>query len=223
MRRENYVSLLLGLAALAGLALVASPRTSRAQQDPPAAPEAQAKEASATTTKPAGCETCSMAMRHLEVMAKLKQLLTEAKASAGTEAKDTVAKIDEALTLLEQHHLKMHEQMAHHMQRMHKGMMHPGAGKMAEMKCPMCGKMMAPQAKVVNGVCPITGNKIDPYTVPDDLTREFQGKKVGFCCPACPPAWDKLTDQEKQAKLDQAIKASEKPAEPGAGMEHPMH
>ncbi|MCJ7544258.1 MAG: hypothetical protein MUP47_06790 [Phycisphaerae bacterium] len=57
----------------------------------------------------------------------------------------------------------------------------------------------------VNITCPITGNKIDPAKVPDSLTRHYKGKKVGFCCGACPPAWDKLTDAEKDAKLQAAL------------------
>lgn len=55
---------------------------------------------------------------------------------------------------------------------------------------------------VVNTRCPIMGSKIDPAKVPAALTREFKGRKVGFCCGGCPVAWDKLTDAEKQAKLD---------------------
>jgi len=55
---------------------------------------------------------------------------------------------------------------------------------------------------VVNEKCPITGNKLDREKVPADLRREFKGKPVGFCCKNCPPAWDKLTDEQKQAKLD---------------------
>jgi hypothetical protein len=137
-------------------------------------------------------------------MAKLRKLLTEAKESAGTEAKATVGKIDEALKLLEKSHQNMHEQMKHHMRMMHWGMRHKG--KMSEMKCPMCGQMLAPQ--VVNDVCPITGKKFEPYNLPDDRMREFKGSKVGFCCPNCPPTWDKLSDSEKQKKLDEAMKSS---------------
>ena len=58
--------------------------------------------------------------------------------------------------------------------------------------------------KVDNAKCPIMGTKLDKDNVPVDLTREFKGQTVGFCCPNCPPAWDKLSDDEKQAKLDAA-------------------
>lgn len=63
----------------------------------------------------------------------------------------------------------------------------------------------ASEAKVVNVTCPIMGNKIDPANVPDALIREHKGQKVGFCCGGCPVAWDKLSDQEKDAKLQAAL------------------
>ena len=57
-------------------------------------------------------------------------------------------------------------------------------------------------AKFVNSHCPImTANAIDPAKVTDALTRDYKGQKVAFCCAMCPPAWDKLTDAEKDAKL----------------------
>jgi pectinesterase len=61
--------------------------------------------------------------------------------------------------------------------------------------------------KVVNSVCPIEGTKIDPTNVPDSQIREYKGKKVGFCCTVCPTVWDKLSDEEKDAKLQAALAA----------------
>ena len=62
--------------------------------------------------------------------------------------------------------------------------------------------MQRPTAKkAVNAKCPIMGNAVDPKVE----MREFQGKMVGFCCPACPPAWDKLSDEEKAEKLKKAM------------------
>lgn len=55
--------------------------------------------------------------------------------------------------------------------------------------------------KVVNTICPIEGGAVDPNNVPDSLTREFKGHKVGFCCAGCPAKWDALSDAEKEAKL----------------------
>lgn len=69
----------------------------------------------------------------------------------------------------------------------------------------------ASAAKVVNSTCPIMGKSFDPATVPDNLTRTFKGQKVGFCCGGCPPAWDKLSDAEKTAKLaESGIEAAAK-------------
>ncbi len=59
----------------------------------------------------------------------------------------------------------------------------------------------------VNVRCPMMpDNVIDPAKVTPDLTREFKGQKVAFCCAGCPDKWDKLSDKEKQEKLD-AVKA----------------
>ena len=56
--------------------------------------------------------------------------------------------------------------------------------------------------KYANVNCPMmTGNKIDPAKVTKDLERTHKGQDVAFCCPGCPPAWDKLSDEEKDAKL----------------------
>ena len=58
-----------------------------------------------------------------------------------------------------------------------------------------------PEPLVVNAACPMMGTVIDPANVPDSLIREFEGKKVGFCCAGCPVAWDKLSDEDKRRKL----------------------
>jgi hypothetical protein len=62
---------------------------------------------------------------------------------------------------------------------------------------------------VVNARCPIMGNRIDPNSVPKELTVEWQGKTVGFCCAACPPQWKDLSDEEKQQKLTRATTDSQ--------------
>jgi len=66
-------------------------------------------------------------------------------------------------------------------------------------------------AGVINSKCPIMGNPIDPADVPGELTRQWKGVKVGFCCPACLGAWDKLSDDEKLAKLTAAAPGKELP------------
>jgi YHS domain-containing protein len=77
-------------------------------------------------------------------------------------------------------------------------------------KCMENKKMMADKAMggemCVNMKCPISGMTIDPMNTPEKLTRMYKGKKIGFCSPACPAAWDKLSDMEKDAKLMAAMK-----------------
>ena len=64
---------------------------------------------------------------------------------------------------------------------------------------------------VCNAECPISGKKIDMMNVPENLTTIYKGQKIGFCCPACPVSWQKLTDEEKNAKLEAVMpKGSEK-------------
>jgi hypothetical protein len=65
-----------------------------------------------------------------------------------------------------------------------------------------------PAAKVeyANVKCPIMGNPIDPAKVTADLSRDWKGLKVAFCCPGCPGPWDKLTDAEKATKLKPVLK-----------------
>jgi DNA repair exonuclease SbcCD ATPase subunit len=58
--------------------------------------------------------------------------------------------------------------------------------------------------RFANTTCPIMGSPIDPDKVPENLTRTYQGQKVAFCCGGCPGAWDKLTDAQQDAKLNQA-------------------
>ena len=60
-----------------------------------------------------------------------------------------------------------------------------------------------PQA-FVNATCPMMGSTIDPKKVTPELVRMHKGKKVAFCCGGCPPAWDKLSDAEKDAKLQES-------------------
>jgi hypothetical protein len=78
------------------------------------------------------------------------------------------------------------------------------------------------EGKIVNVRCPILeGSTVDPNKTPESLTRMFKGQKVGFCCAGCVAAWDKLTDAERQAKLDAAMK----PAAPAGdyGGKEPSH
>ena len=62
----------------------------------------------------------------------------------------------------------------------------------------------------VNVRCPMMGSPIHPDKVTPQLTREFKGKKVAFCCGNCPKMWDQLTDAQKEQKLSQALPKDQK-------------
>lgn len=127
----------------------------------------------------------SKSMKHCwKNMRKLKSLLAEAKDTAQKEgAKNTLAKINEAMNLI--------NKQCHSMKKM-------------KMHWRMC------EGKIVNDRCPIKGTPLENKKVPDKLTRNWKGKKVGFCCPGCPEKWDKLSDEERQKKLDAAITEPDK-------------
>ncbi|MFT3685551.1 MAG: hypothetical protein QM783_11585 [Phycisphaerales bacterium] len=61
-------------------------------------------------------------------------------------------------------------------------------------------KCMAPKPGVitsVNATCAIMHDEpVDP-----ELTTEWKGQKVGFCCKGCIPKWNKLTAAQKDAAL----------------------
>jgi len=59
---------------------------------------------------------------------------------------------------------------------------------------------------VANDRCPIMGSRIDPSAVTENLIREWKGKRIGFCCAGCPDTWDKLSEQEKEAKLQAVMR-----------------
>jgi hypothetical protein len=61
------------------------------------------------------------------------------------------------------------------------------------------------QKTYVNTACPIMGSPL-PATVSAGLTRTYKGQAVAFCCPGCPEKWDSLSDEQKQAKLDNVKK-----------------
>ena len=79
-----------------------------------------------------------------------------------------------------------------------------GCGKVEESK-PTGGGAGAAAVKetvaVVNAKCPMMGNKITQAAISVDKVRDYNGKKVGFCCPPCGPKWDALSDADKAAKL----------------------
>jgi hypothetical protein len=56
---------------------------------------------------------------------------------------------------------------------------------------------------VVNETCPMTGGPVDGSVA----AAEFNGQKVGFCCPGCPEKWEAMSDAEKQAFIDKQAAA----------------
>jgi hypothetical protein len=49
------------------------------------------------------------------------------------------------------------------------------------------------------------GTALNQEAVPPELTRIHKGQKVGFCCGGCLPAWERLSEAEKDSKLSEAI------------------
>lgn len=84
--------------------------------------------------------------------------------------------------------------------------------KVKELLTQVQGKIKAQMDMLpaVNLRCPITNEYIKGMDLPADQCTTYKGQKVGFCCPACKPGWDKLSDAEKEAKLKASIK-EEKP------------
>lgn len=56
-------------------------------------------------------------------------------------------------------------------------------------------------SEIVNVKCPIMGHEVETENLDPALVKEWNGKKVGFCCPPCLEEWDELTDAEKAEKI----------------------
>jgi hypothetical protein len=54
----------------------------------------------------------------------------------------------------------------------------------------------SPAVTLVNAKCPIMGFDVD-----EEVTVEWNGKTVGFCCAECIPKWNELSEEEKGEKL----------------------
>ena len=65
-----------------------------------------------------------------------------------------------------------------------------------------CADPVTPAAgatEIVNTHCPVMGGKINP-----EMTADYDGGKVAFCCPPCLDEWAKMSDEEKKAALEKA-------------------
>jgi hypothetical protein len=133
------------------------------------------------------CMMCDMkaCQEHKAKVEELAKALDEAKKAADSgDAKAASAAIDKAIALLKEAQESMKKMMA----------------------------IASPATvAVVNARCPITGEKIDSAKVAADLVATYKGQKIGFCCGMCPPAWDKLSDADKDKKLAEAMKPAPAP------------
>ena len=57
----------------------------------------------------------------------------------------------------------------------------------------------AAASQILNTHCPVMGGEIDGQTF-----VEWNGQKVGFCCPPCIDDWKKMADAERKDKLAEA-------------------
>jgi hypothetical protein len=64
------------------------------------------------------------------------------------------------------------------------------------------------RVKVDNAYCPISGGPLDSNAILESRTREYKGQKIGFCCDNCPKKWDKMTEQEKDKNLKEALSSA---------------
>ncbi len=77
--------------------------------------------------------------------------------------------------------------------------------------------------QIVNARCPIMGTKLVPEKVPANLTKEYKGRKVGFCCGGCPAEWDKLSDGQKLQKLHSSIAITDDAPDKRGADQHKGH
>ncbi|NNF42877.1 MAG: hypothetical protein HKO59_07540 [Phycisphaerales bacterium] len=64
---------------------------------------------------------------------------------------------------------------------------------------------------VVNDACPISGAPVDPAAG----TVSYGGYDVGFCCAACPGAWEDMVPADRAAFVEKAM-SSAASVSPGA-------
>jgi hypothetical protein len=64
--------------------------------------------------------------------------------------------------------------------------------------------------ELANTKCPIMGNPVNATDLAPELIKEWNGRKVGFCCPPCLEDWAEMTDAQRAEKL----------ANPPEGMAH---
>ena len=83
---------------------------------------------------------------------------------------------------------------------------------LGQARTPLVEALTKPK-KVVNKCCPMEGTEIDCNNVPLQLTAQYKEELIGFCCPKCRMEWNKLSDEERDAKLKAAMEEKPKPEE----------
>ena len=73
---------------------------------------------------------------------------------------------------------------------------------LADKRARLAGALADQKSMVINPRCPMTGNPVNPQAP----MRAYLGNIVGFCGPTCGEAWDRLPDDQKQARLGSAMK-----------------
>lgn len=68
-----------------------------------------------------------------------------------------------------------------------------------------------------NSNCPIMGHAVTA----EGGSIEWNGKTIGFCCEGCKPEFEKLSDEDKTAKLAEAEKADHSEHKEGEAEEKP--
>jgi len=64
-----------------------------------------------------------------------------------------------------------------------------------------CGEVKPGVITSANKYCVVMlADPVDP-----NLSVDYKGQKVGFCCPGCTKKWDKMNDTQKDAALAAAI------------------
>lgn len=70
-----------------------------------------------------------------------------------------------------------------------------------------CKAVKPGEIRSVNAMCVVMNeDPVDPAIEP----IEFNGQKVGFCCPGCIRKWKGMNDAQKQTALDKAVAVSKK-------------
>ncbi|MFN5314364.1 MAG: hypothetical protein ACK5FF_07915, partial [Planctomyces sp.] len=64
-----------------------------------------------------------------------------------------------------------------------------------------CRAAVAAALQDVNAKGPIMGGDINAPDLTAELVKEWNGQKVGFCCPPCLEEWDELSDEQKAERL----------------------